>query len=114
MQTNEDLANDKRFLAQSYAEATEWNLATLSSLLMKKSSSKSEIRRQTSICLKMLVISDAYKNVVDFKSGPCRLCTRVQKLIEMADKLKSDACSAMTRTQELQAALNQWSEQQVC
>ena len=42
-------------LSKSYIEATEWNLATLEELKIKKGS-KSSILRQKSICLRMLKV----------------------------------------------------------
>jgi hypothetical protein len=43
------------YLANAMAEAAEWNLATLDQLVSVKSSSKSSINRQKSICEKMLM-----------------------------------------------------------
>lgn len=53
-----------RYLANSLAEATEWNLATLEDLMMLKSSSKSRIQRQKNIVSKMLgVLSVEYPHI---------------------------------------------------
>lgn len=41
-------------LERAYAEATEWNMATLAGLAMRKGASKREVERQMGICLRML------------------------------------------------------------
>ena len=43
-------------LSEAYLEATEWNLATLDQVVTLKSSAKSAISRQRSICNQMLMV----------------------------------------------------------
>jgi hypothetical protein len=70
-------------LATHYAEATEWNLATLSELCMLKSSSQARINRQTSICHKMLQVCQEWEPEIYFTAYPPR-APRVQNLLKAA------------------------------
>ncbi len=56
----------KNTLVNEYAHATECGLATLEGLLMKKSSPKSEIRRQTSICLRELQVCREHREEIQW------------------------------------------------
>jgi hypothetical protein len=74
-------------LATHYAEATEWNLATLSELCMLKSSSQARINRQTSICRKMLQVCQEWEPEIEWQpvyGAPSRLSPRVYDLLEAA------------------------------
>ena len=69
-------------LANEYAYATEISLATLSSLLFKKSTAKSEILRQTSICLRQLGICQAFKSDIEWGDGRKHHFGRVEDLVK--------------------------------
>jgi hypothetical protein len=47
-------STDSEWLGIEYAKATEWALATLEEMALIKSTSTSRVRRQQSICVKML------------------------------------------------------------
>ncbi len=66
------------WLMDEYVYATECNLATLDTLCMRKGSSKSDIRRQTSICARMLRVCQSFPDAHSIHS---RHSTRVGKLI---------------------------------
>jgi len=82
-------------LAGEYAYATECNFATLSGLVLKKSSAKSEIKRQRSICLRMLQVCATHKAEIDWGGGLTHHFGRVQRTLEDAEK--TDFESAMDR-----------------
>jgi hypothetical protein len=71
-----------KFLEEAYLEATEWNLATLEELCTIKSSSKSRIDRQKSICGKMLAICATFDPELRQRAR-CRP-TRANNLIDEA------------------------------
>lgn len=73
-------------LATCYAEATEYNLATLSELCMLKSSSQARIKRQTSICHKMLQVCQEYLPEIDWGSGWSPRASQVHKLLQAASE----------------------------
>jgi hypothetical protein len=56
--------NKLEHLIGHYAEATEWNLATLEELRDLRRSSASAKRRQAAICRKMLHVCIAHKSVI--------------------------------------------------
>lgn len=73
-------------LANEYAYATEVNLATLESLLLKKSSAKCDIRRQRDICRRMLGVCDAFKAQIEWSTSQWRRdYGRVEELIKKGD-----------------------------
>lgn len=53
-ETVTDREKQLQSLATRYAEATEWNLATIDEMLCRKRTPKSSLSRQRDICLKML------------------------------------------------------------
>jgi len=78
-------------LATHYAEATEWNLATLSELCHLKSSSQVRINRQTSICQKMLQVCQEWEPEIVWGTDPDdvrslfrRVAPRVWNLLKAA------------------------------
>lgn len=73
-------------LAGEYAYATECNFATLSGLVLKKSSAKSEISRQRSICLRMLTVCANQKAEIDWGGDYHPNFGRVQRVLEDAEK----------------------------
>ena len=73
-------------LANEYAYATEISLATLSGLLMRKSSAKCEIQRQTNICLRQLQVCLAHKTEIDWGSEWRKDFGRVEELLDAAAK----------------------------
>ena len=92
-------------LATKYAEATEWNLATLGELCSLKSSSQSRINRQTSICRKMLQVCQEYESEIQYGTNPsdartlfARTAPRVYELLKKA-KLEPEG---------LEGALYRW------
>lgn len=62
-------------LARAYAEAAEWNLATLAGFLMRKSTPKHETSRQMKICLDMLAFC------VDMPAEVYVKLSRVQEIL---------------------------------
>ena len=87
------MSHFKPTLANEYAYATECQLATLSGLLGKKSSAKSEIKRQANICLRMLGICRSETGSIEWGSEWRHNFGRVQKIILAGD---------------LEASLNAW------
>jgi hypothetical protein len=88
-------------LATRYAEATEWNLATLSELSMLKSSSQSRIKRQTSICQKMLQVCQEWEPEIDFGD-----ITRFSN--HVAPRVKMLLDRAKERSKPLLEVLTEW------
>jgi hypothetical protein len=72
-------------LANEYAYATECALATLSGLVCKKSTAKSEIRRQRSICLRQLGICQTFKSEIEWGTQFHPNFGRAQKLVAETD-----------------------------
>jgi len=76
-------------LLEAYLWATEVNLATLEELAYLKSSSKSRIDRQKSICTKMLQVCQEYASETEWHGysgvqvGP-HTCSRVKRMLEAA------------------------------
>lgn len=75
-------------LIAEYVWATEVNLATLDELCCLKSTSKSRIERQRSICLKMLQVCHEHASEIPWH-GPTGVsigrkgsCSRVKKMLE--------------------------------
>lgn len=81
-----------------FAYATDCNLATLSSLRMRKSSAKSDISRQTNICLRMLAVCQEHKASITFGDGFRHHFSRVEKILEYAT------------THPMGLALDKWNE----
>jgi hypothetical protein len=90
-------------LATHYAEATEWNLATLSELCMLKSSSQARINRQTSICRKMLQVCQKWEPEIEWGNFPRCVAPRVAKLMEMAKDEPEGLEGALIRWRREQA-----------
>lgn len=68
-----------RTLADKYAEATEWNLATLEELCTLKSSSKVRIERQIGICAYMVQACMDHALEVSSKSYFTRLAVILKR-----------------------------------
>lgn len=81
-----DLEATVRFAANALAYATECDLATLSGLLLLKSSSKSSIKRQRSICLKLLENCGAVYEWIDWGHAYRPKNHRVQDILDASGK----------------------------
>lgn len=68
-------------LADEYLRATDYNLATLSELLMLKSSSRIRINRQFEICMRMLVTCVDFASEMDMHSS---FANRVNEVLDNA------------------------------
>lgn len=77
-----DLENTIKYAGEGLAYATECNLATLSGLQITKRTSKSTIRRQRDICLKMLRNCGALYEHIKWVSGNQRNFSRVQDILD--------------------------------
>jgi hypothetical protein len=64
------MPNFKPTLANEFAYATECQLATLVGLTMVKRTSKHEIKRQKSLCLRMLRVYQEYGSEIDWGRNP--------------------------------------------
>lgn len=90
-------------LVLHYAEAAEWNLATLDELISIKSSSKSRIDRQQGICLKMLRVCLVFRDqILRDGTGVDARCGRVRDILKAAQNRGN-----------LDAALSEWVEKVV-
>lgn len=80
-----------------YAYATECNLATLSSLLMKKSSPKSEVQRQRNICTEMLAVCLEHKAHITFHDGSWNghHHGRVEEILNLTEKNGGNLATAI-------------------
>ena len=69
-------------LPNEFAYATECSLATLSQLRLRKSTSKSDIRRQTNICVRMLSVCQRHCKEIAW--GDMWRCSfsRVKKILD--------------------------------
>jgi len=91
-------------IEQAHAYFTECQLATLAHMAMLKSTSKSSLRRQKSICLKMLQWVDG-----DSAAKIHRDCGRVLDILKDAKKGTSSQLTpvtAKTSQAQLEAALD--------
>ena len=84
-------------LATHYAEATEWNLATLSQLCSLKSSSQARINRQTSICHKMLQVCQEWEPEIEWGLPYRSIAPRTLKLLKAAKEEPEGLEGALTR-----------------
>jgi hypothetical protein len=78
-----------------YANATEYNLATLSGLLLKKSSAKSEVSRQTNICTEMLAVCWEHKANIVFGNGWSHHYGRVEEVVKAAEANGGNLATAL-------------------
>lgn len=89
-------------LLESYLWATEVNLATLEELAYLKSSSKSRINRQKSICTKMLQVCQEYGSEIEWRGwtdvqvGP-HTCSRVKRMLEAGAGKLPEALDAFVK-----------------
>ena len=90
-------------LLEAYLWATEVNLATLSELAYLKSSSKSRINRQKSICTKMLQVCQEYGSEIEWHGWNevqvgRQSCSRVKELLATeAGRARGSTCDGSPR-----------------
>jgi hypothetical protein len=89
-------------LADSYAYATECNLATLSMLVGIKRSSKHAIERQQNICLTMLRVCHQHEAEIYWGTEWKSDFPRVKEILDQAKK----------EPEGIEAALIRWRESQ--
>jgi len=97
----------KLTLPNEFAYATECNLATLSSLLLKKSSPKSEVKRQTNICCRMLGCCRAEQGNIEWGNTSVKNFGRVEEILNGVKELQG---TGLYTAVILDAALNAWIE----
>lgn len=71
----------KETLPNEFAWAAECNMATLDDLLSRKRSSRSSIKRQAGICLRMIVMLNHHYDEIQWTSGLRGNFGRVHDLI---------------------------------
>lgn len=65
-----------------YAYLAECQMATLSGLCMKKSSTKGDLKRHTSLAMEALMTCVRYEDKIKWESGPHKFFGRVKDLID--------------------------------
>jgi hypothetical protein len=74
-------------LVNEFVYATECQLATLSGLLIKKGTAKSEIKRQIAISLRMLNVCKSEKTNIDWGTQWHPNFGRVQEIVNMSEAI---------------------------
>lgn len=80
-----------RTIYNDYAYLAECQLATLAGLCMKKSATKSSVKRHTSLAMEALTTCLKYKEHIKWESGATKFFGRVKDILDAAAGQKADS-----------------------